>query len=270
MNNKKTRIILITLFALFFQAPLSAATMYVTDRIMLGVHQDPESSSPLVKSVPTGTVVESGEKDGDFTKVTLPDGTTGWVNTGYLRKDKPAAAELDALYAQYQKTVVTLKGVNAQLTKKEREWQLWRDEASNTRNAIKALKKKMTNGESLEVDPETVEKLNVAEKENHELKSQLTKLEVELEKLQQLNQSDTVQKLQQYESDNITMKTRIEAALANLEGRTVPTPEELASIRPDFPVWYTILMVLMVIIGLGAGVGWMDYKNRRRHGGFRL
>lgn len=270
MNNKKPRIVLITLLSLLIHTPLSAATMYVTDRIMLGVHQEPESSSSLVTSIPTGTVVQSGDESGDFTKVTLPDDTEGWVNSGYLRKDKPAAAELDALYAQYQKTVVTLKEVNAQLSKKERDWQLWRDEAINTRNQIKELKRKMAKGESLEVDPETAEKLKLAESHNQKLTEQITALEAELEKLKQLNQSDTVQKLQQYESENISMKTRIEAALANLEGRNVPTPEELASIRPDFPIWYTILLALMVIIGAGAGVGYMDYRNRRRHGGYRL
>lgn len=270
MKNNKTRILFLTLLSIFIIAPLNAATMYVTDRIMLGVHQDPEPSSPLITSVPTGTVVESGETSGAFTKVTLQDGNEGWVNTGYLRKDKPAAAEFDALYKQYEKTVVTLKEVNAQLTKKERDWQLWRDEAINQRNAIKALKKKMAKGEKLEVDPEAAAKLKTAEDQNAKLTEQVASMQIELEQLKQINQSDTVKQLQEYQANNIMMKTRIEAALANLEGRTVPTPEELASIRPDFPIWYTILLVLMIIIGIGAGVGYMDYQNRRRHGGFRL
>jgi len=270
MKNNKTRFLLATVITLLFHSTASAAPMYVTDRIMLGVHQEADSASALITSVPTGTVVQTGDTSGDFTKVTLPDSTEGWVNTGYLRKDKPAAAELDALYAQYQKTVVTLKEVNAQLTKKEREWQLWRDEASNTRNAIKALKRKMANGETIEVDTEAADKLKEAEQENMQLKSQLAQLEEELKKLQAVNQDDAVQQLQTFKTENISMKTRIEAALANLEGRTVPTPEELAAIRPDFPIWYTLLLFLMVLIGVGSGIAWMDYKNRRRHGGFRL
>ncbi|MDH5407688.1 MAG: TIGR04211 family SH3 domain-containing protein [Gammaproteobacteria bacterium] len=270
MKKNKTRYLLASIVTFLISGQLSAAQMYVTDRIMLGVHQEADTASSLVTSVPTGTVVQTGDTSGDFTKVTLPNGDEGWVNTGYLRKDKPAAAELDALYAQYQKTVVTLKEVNTQLTKKEREWQLWRDEAINTRNAIKALKNKMANGGTIEVDTEAAEKLKDAEKELSQLKTQNDQLGQELEKLKALNQNDMAGQLQKFQNENIGMKTRIEAALANLEGRTVPTPEELAAIRPKFPIWYTLLVILIGVLGAGAGIAWMDYKHRRRHGGFRL
>ncbi|MDH5179082.1 MAG: TIGR04211 family SH3 domain-containing protein [Gammaproteobacteria bacterium] len=256
MKNKKTRIIFITLLSLFIHHSAAAETRYVTDRIMLGVAKDPAPASLLVTSIPTGTMVETSETNGDFTRIKLPDGTEGWVNTVYLRDDKPA--------------VVELTEVKDQLAKKEREVQNWRDEATNRRNEFKELKRKMSAGETVEADPELANKLKEAETRNQTLTEQVAKLDNELQELRKLQQGDSAQRLKQYESENIKMKTRIEAALANLEGKTVPTPEELASIRPDFPLWYTILLVLMVVIGIGGGIGWMDYQNRKRHGGFRL
>ena len=59
-------------------------------------------------------------------------------------------------------------------------------------------------------------------------------------------------------------------ALAHLNGDEVPTAEELALMRPRLPNWMWSLLVLMVIIGIAIGVSWMDYRHRRRHGGFRV
>jgi len=264
MNHRSIgRILLISLIYLFCQQSVFAKTLYVTDRIMLGVHQEAEANSTLITSIPSGSVVNVTDTDGDFSKVKLGNGTVGWVLSSYLLKEKPAVAELDDLSAKYQQA-------NELARKSEKEAQLWRDELSNAKNQIKDLRSKMAKGESL-AETEQLEKDLATEKaKSTELEIKIAGLEANLDQLKSLGQEDIISKLQQVQGQNQNLQARIEAALANLEGKTVPTPEELAAIRPDFPLWYTGLLILMVIIGIGAGIGWMDYQNRQRHGGFRL
>lgn len=257
------RMMIFSLLFILGQQSGFAETRFVTDRIMLGVHQDPEANSTLITSIPSGTVVKTLSSNGEFSKIRLGNGTEGWVLSSYLLKEKPAVAELDDLSVKYQQA-------NEQARKSEKNAELWRDEVANAKNRIKELRKKMAKGESL-AETEALEKELAKEKEKSAaLESKLTTLNVELEKLKALSQQDTITQLRQFESENRNLKVRIEAALANLQGKTVPTPEELAAIRPDFPAWYTGLLFLMVIIGIAGGIGWMDYRNRRRHGGFRL
>ncbi|MDH5446847.1 MAG: TIGR04211 family SH3 domain-containing protein [Gammaproteobacteria bacterium] len=255
----------VTIFTLLFFLGLQtsfADTRFVTDRIMLGVHQDADANSTLLTSIPSGTAVDVTGTDGDFSKIRLSNGTEGWVLSSYLLNDKPAVAELDDLSAKYQEA-------NEQARKYEKQAQLWRDEVSNKKDQIKELRK-AAGGESFEA-LERLEKELAKEKEKMvKLEEKLKTSEDELDRLRSLSQEDVVAKLQLIEGQNHNLNVRIQAALANLEGKTVPTPEELAAIRPDFPVWYSLLLVLMIILGIAGGIGWMDYQNRRRHGGFRL
>lgn len=239
-----------------------AETRYVTDRIMLGVHQDAEANSTLLTSIPSGTTVNTIDTDGEFTKIRLGNGTEGWVLSSYLLTEKPAVAELDALSAKYQKA-------NEDARNFEKKAQLWRDEVSNKNNQIKELRK-AAGGESFKELEKAEKQLADEKQKTSELETKLQQLEANLERLKSLSQEDTIEQLQVFQGENMNLKARIEAALANLEGKTVPTPEELAAIRPDFPVWYSLLLVLMIIMGVAGGIGWMDYQNRRRHGGYRL
>lgn len=257
------KLLFISLFYLIYQQTGFAQTRYVTDRIMLGIHQEADANSTLLTSIPSGSTVTTLKNEGEFSKIRLGNGTEGWVLSSYLIKEKPAVAELDSLSAKYQQA-------NKLARKSEKEAQLWRDELSNAKNKIKGLRKKLSKGESFAAT-ETLEKeLATEQAKTIELQTRIAGLETNLEQLKSLSQEDTVIKLQQFRGENSNLKARIEAALANLEGETVPTAEELAAIRPDFPLWYTGLLFLMVVLGVAAGVGWMDHLNRQRHGGYRL
>ncbi|MGD8785000.1 MAG: hypothetical protein PVG75_11210, partial [Thioalkalispiraceae bacterium] len=95
-------------------------------------------------------------------------------------------------------------------------------------------------------------------------------LEKEKKELADQSGDDAVIQLEKLQKQNNAFQVRIEAALANLKGETVPTAEELAAIRPSFPIWYWVLLIAMLIIGAVAGIFWIDYQHRRKHGGFRL
>ncbi len=271
MNNK-LRMVFLGLLVIYSSQSL-AEKLYVTDRILLGIHQLADEQSPILKSIPSGSVVTVMSRQGNFINVRTEDGTQGWVAANFLVKTKPATKEYDNLFEQYQKTVETLKAVNEQLTKKDRELQIKRDQLSNANTTIKELKKGVANiqaGNNKDSQPVNEDELEKAHQEIKRLKTRLLALEQQQKDSKDQDPNSTQAKLIKVQQENTLMRNSIEMALASLEGKHVPTAEELAGVRASFPAWYWGLTLAMIILGVIGGIVWNDYKNRKRHGGFRI
>lgn len=254
------------LSVLIFSGSAIAETLYVTDRILLGVHQDAAETSTVIATIPSGTAVEVLERGDDFIKIQLADGKQGWVSSGYLKPQKPATAELDAAYAQLKQAQDTVKKLNDELNKKERESQVRQDEISNDKSTIKELQKKLKAAGTTTAPSPSKE----AEDQIQALQAQVKQLTEEKASLVSQSKTDSTLSLRDLQNQNQQLQARIEAAAANLQGKQIPTASELAAIRPSFPVWYWILLFAIFIGGIAAGVGWVDYHHRKRHGGFRI
>lgn len=264
----KRIIILITLLmSISFQA--LAEKQYVTDRILLGIHAEADEGSALIKSVPSGTELEVIEKTNGFIKIKIEDGTEGWVSSGFVMKETPSTRKYDVLAHQYEQTTQELDKLKEEREKNIRELQVRRDQVSNATTTIKELKKRVAGGPVV-ADPEVEKKLAAAEKEIEELKLKIVELEKKPEPKLNLDQKKIFNELEDVKEKNELMKKRIDVALAHLNGTRIPTPEELASIRPQFPTWYWTLLAIILLVGIIAGYFIMDYRYRRRHGGFRL
>jgi uncharacterized protein YgiM (DUF1202 family) len=73
---------LVLALALVFGFNLAQAEdMYVTDRVILGVHQSADEGSLLVNSLPSGTKLEILETEGSFSRIKQTDGTEGWIKS---------------------------------------------------------------------------------------------------------------------------------------------------------------------------------------------
>lgn len=248
-----------------------AESLYVTDRVLLGVHQQASENSAIIQSIPSGTAVEVLAREGDFTKVKLINGTEGWVSSKFLMSEAPSTAQYDKLFAENQKNLETLKKLNATLAKRERDVQIYRDELSNAKTTINELKKGSKESEATKTvaNPETEKKLQEAEAKVAELTKQLE--EVKTVSTSSVDSKEDVKAALKYaEEENAALQARIALAVSNLSGEKAPTPEELAGIRPRFPLWYWLFMVIALAIGVGGGVMWMDHQSRKRHGGFRV
>ena len=81
--------LVIGLFALL---PLLAAaeTGYVTDRLMLGLHQAEDTSDRPFRSLESGTRFEVLSRDRLYAHVRLEDGTEGYVKAAYVVFEPPA------------------------------------------------------------------------------------------------------------------------------------------------------------------------------------
>jgi SH3 domain protein len=93
---------------LLSSSPLWAKTMFITDRIEVGVRSGIGIEQKFVASVKTGDRVEVLEGDQNWTKVKLPNGAVGWVATRFLVDQVRTATAMDP------KTQEELKGVKDQ------------------------------------------------------------------------------------------------------------------------------------------------------------
>lgn len=267
-NQMKHVIIVISLF-IAFTTQAVAEKRYVTDRILLGIHAEPNEASTLIKSVPSGTELEVIDTATGFLKIKLDDGTEGWVSSGFVMKETPATRKYDVLSHQYEKTTQELDKLKTEFEKNRRELQVRRDQVSNATTTIKELKKQVKKG-GVVVDPEIQNKLTAAEKQVEELQAKVKELEVKPKPELTIDQKKIIEDLNQVKAQNEQLQQRIDVSLAHLTGKRIPTPEELASIRPQFPMWYWSLLVIVLLIGVVAGYFYMDYRFRSRHGGFRF
>ncbi len=252
-----------------------AETLYVTDRILLGIHQVANEQAPVITSIASGAAVTVLTRTEEFVKIRTADGVEGWVIAKFLKKEKPAAAEVEALNIKLQQEQEISKKQAADLVRVERELQVRRDEASNAKTTIKELQNNLHRQQSGAQPAEVVKDTAELIKATAEIKTLQDKI-AQLEKATKDAASkenvptDVSKKWQAMDEENQAMRVRIEAALANLKGEKVPSNAELAAIRPKFPFWYWMTILFVLIIGAGAGIFFYDYYNRKRHGGFRL
>lgn len=262
------KIIILTSLFLFLSSQVFAEKRFVTDRILLGIHAEANETSTLIKSVPSGTELEVIDTAEGFIQIKLDDGTEGWVSSGFVMEETPATRKYDVLEHQYEQTTQELDKLKVDYAKKDRELQVRRDQVSNATTTIRELKKRK--GVATIVDPELENKLIASLEEVEQLKLKITELEEKPQPTINIDQKKIFSELKDVKVKNDVLEKRIDVALAHLNGTRIPTAEELASIRPQFPTWYWTLLVIILLVGIIVGYFIMDYRFRRRHGGFRI
>jgi SH3 domain protein len=262
---KKIIIVFVSVFISWTSAMAVADTLYVTDRILLGVHQQAAETSPVVTTIPSGTAVNVLNRSDDFAQIQLADGTQGWVSAAYLSTNKPATAQLDMVNAQLKQAQNQIDSLNDKLKKHARDNQVLQDEVSNDKSTIQELRKKLKKQLASLPSPS-----QQAEDKIKTLTAQVKQLTSQKQALVKETKTDSELSMRDLQTQNQQLQARIEAAVANLKGDKVPSASELAAIRPSFPLWYWILLFAIFVGGVAAGVGWVDYHHRKRHGGFRV
>jgi SH3 domain protein len=274
MTNMKTKLLTpIYIVITLFTGLAHAETLYVTDSIELDIYLRAAPDSPVIGTARSGDAVTVLQTSGALTQVRLNNGTQGWISNQYLVNQLSSTGDpqLDEVLAKLQTQQELNTKLNEKLGKVEREVQIRRDEASNYKTTIKELQNKLKNNKPAKAPAVDDTVLKEANKQIEMLQQQVAQLEQE--KATQVEQPDApvnetdIDKLL---AQNQQLQVRIEAALANLQGQTVPTAAELAAIRPSFPVWYWLLLIALFVAGIAGGIAWFDYQHRKKHGGFRI
>jgi uncharacterized protein YgiM (DUF1202 family) len=71
---------------------VSADTVYVTNRLQLGLHADKTDGSPIILLLDSGTALELIKTEDNLSYVHAADGIDGWVDSSYLLQENPATA----------------------------------------------------------------------------------------------------------------------------------------------------------------------------------
>jgi len=96
-----------------------AQAEYVTDRLQLGVHMQPDASDRSFAKLKSGDRVDILETNRYHALVTLPDGRKGWVKKTYLVPDKPAILRVTEVERERDKANAKLDSLAASLSDRE-------------------------------------------------------------------------------------------------------------------------------------------------------
>jgi len=243
---------------LFAAAGACAQSIYITDQIRAGLHEEKQLDSPIIKTVPTGTALEIIKREEQVSFVREPGGATGWIDNSYLVEENPGTPP----DVKAQKQIAQLE-----------------EELANARKEIRSLKAQVPR----EAQPSTdVQELRDRNKELqtrlNEEKLKVGELQVLIAELRKRLGMDNEKEALYREIENLNRKTKqLEIRLAQARD----APEEVkrqqtpaASVKSglggdNWKQWFVYLGFALVI-GLLLGVYLMDIINRRRHGGFRV
>lgn len=96
-------------------APLAVAadTVYVVDKLQVGMRAERDNVSAVVKPLETGAALEVLQRDERFVRVRDKAGTEGWIETRYVSPELPARAQLAKLQEELNKTRAQLAEAQA-------------------------------------------------------------------------------------------------------------------------------------------------------------
>jgi SH3 domain protein len=97
----------------FMSVDAAAETGYVTDRLILGLHQAPDTSDRAFRSLESGQEFEVLSRDRLYAHVQLPDGTQGYVKAAYIVYEKPAKLIVSQTQAEVERLSGELNSARA-------------------------------------------------------------------------------------------------------------------------------------------------------------
>ncbi len=239
--------IVIFLFALL-PIQLQAETVYITDSLLVGLHEEKSIDSAILKVLPTGTALEVIKRNGESVNVRDKDGVVGWISNNYLINNNPdenVAMDSSAAQVRIRDLEAELQNIRMQQTKPH-QWQIIDpEEIVKIKNDNKKLNQQI-NSEKLksgELQAKLAELKNLISK-NGSKKGLTDKIKLLTEKNVQLEDE-----IKQFQQDRKIAK---------------PFVDDLNVHNP------IVLSGIALLLGLFIGIILMDWRARRRHGGLRF
>ncbi len=237
---------------LFFLLPLmpvnsQAETVYITDSLLVGLHEEKSIDSPILKVLPTGTTLDVIKRDDDFVHVRDPKGVSGWISNSYLMTHNPNKNEtVDAGAAQSK-----IRGLEAEL--QNIRMQQAKPDQENIINSDEIAKLKIENAK-------LKQQIKSDKLKSGELQANLAELR------NKISQSGNSTKL----SNEIQLLTEKNTKLEN-EIKQLKEGEHAEMPGPDTPNVFNLIIAAgtALLIGLLMGILLMEWRGRRRYGGLR-
>lgn len=226
---------------------VTAAPVYITDKLNVGLHEEKTLDSPIVAVLPSGTELELVKREDNFSFVSDKQGTTGWVDNSYLLDQPPATEQVQAL---------------------ERQLKSLQSSGRNTAADTAKLAKLKGDYDALQQQYKS-ERLKVGE-------LQVTIAELKKQRGQDSDTDALYQEIDNLKAANKDLQVKLANAVDNPAGQAAAVTDDAGQATGNDNSFnlsrnnLLIIALILVGIGLAAGVFLMDYLNRRRHGGFRV
>lgn len=232
--------ILNRLFAVLLLAAGGLANAaHVTDKLVVGVYPEPSVEGSPLRLISSGTPLEVLSSKGDYAEVRLADETRGWVEARYVTEEKPAKAMLLESQARLRQMGLELAALRS-------------DNEGGTEPVAEVQSLPPSAREA-----QLQQALDQAQQRIGELEAKIVQQEIA---------QDSEQRLQRLQGDVRDVLERLAAAqgLTVQDAATVPAQDFFSRYR----AW--IAAAAALLLGIAAGIGIVDYRIRKRYGGFRI
>jgi hypothetical protein len=220
---------------------------HITDKLVVGMYPQPGTDGAPLRLLPSGTPLQVLQRKDGYSEVSLADDTRGWVASTYITEEKPAKAMLLETQAKLRQMGLELAAL--------------REKAAETPAGDGGAEAPLTATVAEAAPPSAREAqlrhaLEQAEGRIAELEGRLAERPV----------------AEGAEQDLQTLRRRVQRALdllAEAQGVEIEASEPAAA-GPIARYQSWIVGLLALLLGFGGGMAFVDYRIRRRHGGFRI
>lgn len=263
------------LLPLFLTLASQAQGAFITDKLLVGLYENLDSSGKPIKILSSGTSVEVLERQSGYIKVKLNDGSVGWVELRYVTDDTPSQAKLAELEKQNKQMQHNLDKAKEEfdaLKKKSEGLDKLKSDNKELEDRLEKLAKKLAELEDQlkqkEEQLKTLGEEQYAGKGGPELQAKIQDLEAKLLQSQVKLARRTSMKEDAVYAENDALRERMAKAdaLLKIGDNPLPPPKEEPK-EEGLPVWVYLMLLLTLLTGIVAGFALFDLRSRRRHGG---
>jgi len=221
-----------------------ASTAHVTDKLVAGVYAEPGTEGSPLRLVSSGTPLEVLSRRDGYAQVRLADDTQGWIDASYVTDEKPAKAILLETQAKLRQMGIELARLREQT-----------DGAGGDRQP---LAQTAVDAPPTAREAQLRQSLGKAQARVAELEDELAEVPREQAAKAQLDE----------------LRARADQALrvlADAQGVTLSAADDGSAERglvSRYQDW--IIAFAGLVLGFAAGVAFIDYRIRKRYGGFRI
>jgi SH3 domain protein len=176
----KMRIVL-TVLLFLFATTAAAESRFVDDQLVITMRTGKGNTYQILRTFPSGTVLELLENDGDYSRVRSNEGTEGWVLTQYLTKTPIAKVRLVRAEQQLERLREDKTQLQQQLATLKEEKSALDKEHGNLGSEAEKLHSELEKLRKVAARP-----IELAQ-ENEDLKDKTGRLQQEIEQLQDEN-----------------------------------------------------------------------------------
>ena len=241
-----------------------AETLYVVDRIEIGVHETTELDSVILEVVPTGTPLTVLERSGEFVQVRTPDGNEGWVDESYLVSSEPARQSVTELQQRLSETARDLGAARAEV-------EVLRQRLADARQVGGGSTSEASADTAREMN-EVTGRLSEALDELAALAEKNQRLERRIAELEAMREAAAAEREQEERALAAALAAPPADAPAAMGDEAPPaTPDaSLLDAWKGWGVWHWVLFLSLLALAFALGGYAVDWSVRRRHGGFRI